>query len=168
MRIQVTLDSDTGLLSIHAEGYTAATPPARLAATLASIVEATLTEPAPPAPPSPTDQQPAADQPPVDTAPPAATAAHQKPVLDPTRSTADAPAVTERAATEVAAVAIDVPAEVGERDGQLRRAALQLLDDGLTDAQVCAQLGISRSRLLRWDDDPTASSLLRWPTASRG
>jgi hypothetical protein len=161
MRIQVTLDSDTGSLTIHAEGCTAATPPARLAATLASIIETTLTEPAPPAPPSPADQQPAVDQPPADTARLVATAADQKPVLARIRSTAEAPAVTERASTEVvaeevvaevAAVAIDVSAEDGGQDGQLRRAALQLLDDGLTDAQVCQRLGISRSRLLRWDD----------------
>jgi Homeodomain-like domain len=165
MRIQVTLDSDTGSLTIHAEGCTAATPPARLAATLASIVETILTEPAPPAQPSSADQPPPADQPPVDqlaTDPgrPAAVAADQRPASTPSTGEAAAVqlAVTATAAPEVGpevpaeVVAVDVPVEDGGQDEQLRRAALRLLDDGLTDIQVCAQLGISRSRLLRWDD----------------
>lgn len=188
MRIQVTLDSDAGSLTIHAEGCTAATPPARLAATLASIVEATLNEPAAElamsAQPSPADQPPAADQP---ADPTADTVRSVAPVADsqpaPPRSAAEAPSVppvvqptvTEPAVSDLAAemvtevaevvVAIDVPPEGGEQDGSLRRAALQLLDDGRTDDQVCAQLGISRSRLLRWDDPdgqflpPLASSL---------
>jgi hypothetical protein len=70
---------------------------------------------------------------------------------------AEAPAVrpvaTKLVAPEVVAEVVpDVPAGDSGRDGPLRRAALQLLDDGLTDDQVCAQLGISRSPLLRWDD----------------
>lgn len=38
-----------------------------------------------------------------------------------------------------------------DQDG-VRRRALALLDRGLSDAAVCAQLGISHGRLLRWDD----------------
>lgn len=34
----------------------------------------------------------------------------------------------------------------------MRRRALALLDGGMSDAAVCAQLEISHGRLLRWDD----------------
>lgn len=134
MRIQVVRDSSASVLTVHAEGYNPAIPPARLAATLASAIEAALTEPAPPAQPSPTDQQPRpsidppVDQAPVDTATPVAVVA----------------------APDVAAP--DVAAGDSGPDGPLRRTALTLLDSGLTDDQVCAQLGISQPRLLRFDD----------------
>lgn len=160
MRIQVICDSSAGALTVHAQGYSAATPPARLAATLASAIEAALTEPAPIAQLSPADQQPRprtpidppVDQAPVDQAPvgTAAPAAVQRPTpaLPPCPMTA-APAVRPVSAPPAAEV---VAAGDSELDGSLRRTALQLLDAGLTDDQVCAQLGISRPRLLRFDD----------------
>jgi hypothetical protein len=173
MRIQVTLDSSAGSLTIHADGYCAATPPARLAVTLASIIEATLTEPATPAPASPADP---ADQLPLAGRPPAGgiarpAAADPLPAPVTTRPATNAPVVElvagGQAAPEAVAVVVatdEAPVAVGEQageqddgeqndeDGRLRRAALQLLDDGLPDDEVCARLGISRSRLLRWDD----------------
>lgn len=115
MRIQVVLDSSAGVLTVQAQGYNPATPPARLAATLASAIEAALTEPAPPAHFSSTDQQ-------------------------------------QRLAGTAAPAAPNMAAGDSGPNGSLRRTALTLLDSGLTDDQVCAQLGISRPRLMRFDD----------------
>lgn len=46
----------------------------------------------------------------------------------------------------------DVCPHRDEEGGSVRREALRLLDQGVTDAQVCHQLGISQGRLLRSDD----------------
>lgn len=182
MRIQVQLDTGngaaTGSLTIRADRYSAATPPARLAATLASILEATLTDLAVTdlavtdlagpdlAGPSTPAAVCFAESPTVDVAIEAPdTEAPGVPAPAPVlEAPAEVPATgmpTEVPPAEVllAPALADVPvAAVPAGDSelveglQLRRTALQLLDDGLTDDQVCARLGVSRARLLRWDD----------------
>lgn len=163
MKVQVVCDSAAGTLSVHVQGYRPAIAPARLAAALASIVENALTEPPAPTRPVPADEQPRsatgtrqADPATLDTACPAAPPAGRRPApVRTTCSTAAVPVATPpvgSAVTAEVAVAPSVPAGDSEPDGPLCRTALKLLDDGLTDDEVCARLGISRSRLLRLDD----------------
>jgi hypothetical protein len=168
MKVQVVRDGAAGTLSVHVQGYRPAVEPARLAAALASVVENALTERPAPTRPVTADEQPRsvtgtrqADPATLDTARPAAPPAAQRPApVRTTCSTAAAPVAAPSVAapsvgsavTAEVAVAPSVPAGGSEPDEALRRTALTLLDDGLTDDQVCARLGISRSRLLRLDD----------------
>ncbi len=48
----------------------------------------------------------------------------------------------------------------GARNEQLRAAATRLLDEGLDDDTVCRRLGISRARLLSWDDPASEHTAL--------
>lgn len=175
MKVQVILDASAATLTVHAEGYSPAIAPDRVAATIASIIANALTEPPAPARSCTADEQvpPAAglrqaDPAPFDPARPAARPVGQRPetarITCPRAALSDAPAVppvaaqpvaTQPVGSEVAAGVVAAPrVPTGDRDldEPLRRAALELLDQGLSDDQVCSQLGISQPRLLRLDD----------------
>ena len=63
------------------------------------------------------------------------------------------PALDEPAPVKPLRVKLAPVEPVPAAEAALRRRALELLDAGRSDTQVCAQLGISQGRLLRWDDD---------------
>jgi len=157
VRIQLVLAEDGSTVTVRADRYSLTMPPARVAAALATAVESAL-QTHRPAPLELALVDPAARElAPVELAP--VELAPVEPALD--EPALDEPAPVKPARVEPAPAAgapATVPAPrvgdgAGRDDGEVRVRALRLLDDGLTDAQVCAQLGISRGRLLRWDDD---------------
>ena len=147
MRIQLVLAEDGSTVTVRADRYSLTMPPARVAAALATAVESALQthRPAPLelalvdlAPRELAPVEPALDEPALDEPAPVKPARVEPAPAAGAPATVPAPRVGDGA---------------GRDDGEVRVRALRLLDDGLTDAQVCAQLGISRGRLLRWDDD---------------
>ncbi|MHA6631850.1 helix-turn-helix domain-containing protein [Pseudonocardia sichuanensis] len=156
MRIRLDLAEDGASITVRADRYSPTMPPARMAAALAAAVESTLytlratsPEEVPPtqAPHEPTPVEPALDVPAWTEPAPVEPAPVRPGLVEPAR------VEPVPAAGAPAAVPAPRAAGLGRDDGEVRARALRLLDDGLTDAQVCAQLGISRGRLLRWDDD---------------
>lgn len=125
---------DGSTVTVRAERCSPTMPPARVAAVLGAAVESALQTLRPvalePAPVAPVPRE-----------------------LAPVKPTRVMPAPAAGAPPAVPGPRVGGGA--GRHDGEVRARALRLLDDGLTDAQVCAQLGISRGRLLRWDDDLT-------------
>jgi len=152
VRIQLVLAEDGSTVTVRADRYSPTMPPARVAAALATAVESALQthRPAPLelalvdlAPRELAPVEPALDEP-APVKPARVEPAPVKPTRVELAPAAGAPATVP---------APRVGDGAGRDDGEVRVRALRLLDDGLTDAQVCAQLGISRGRLLRWDDD---------------
>lgn len=150
MRIRLDLAEDGASITVRADRYSPTMPPARMAAALAAAVESTLhtlrAAPLGEVPPAPAPHEPT----PVELALDAPVRAEPAPV----EAVPDVPALVELAPAAAAPATVPAPRRGGAgRDGEVRARALRLLDEGLTDAQVCAQLGVSPGRLLRWDDD---------------
>ena len=169
MRVRLELARDGGSITVRVDRYSPSTPPARVAAALGSAVETVLQRLGWPVEPVPALSAPAFLPAPPRTGHRASPAGRvdagavqiDAVQIDAVQTDDVVAGEPEREQVSAAADVADVADHIGEGvedraggdDGESRRRmALRLLDEGFTDAEVCARVGISRGRLLRWDD----------------